>query len=207
MTNYKRKGKRHYEPKQLIAELNHIAREKRMATRTPDTAAGIICGYGLYKSENIRQSQLAKVVKRLTEYQEMYRNGEIDNATMSKRIMDKADFSIEYEDYTLDDITKRKGSFDYWLDSIQIGAQNTINQYATAYMLMFYNSLIDELGFGKTRLNRVNQCILYHLEEYQYHREKITDWINELYENLGVLYEMPIDPLTQTSGSCLTGQE
>lgn len=72
-------------------------------------------------------------------------------------------------------------------------------------MLFFFNALMEEYGFGKERLTRVKEYMLNLLSEYQENKECVKKWSKELYQDAGVLVEMPVDPLTQTAGSIMTG--
>lgn len=118
---------------------------------------------------------------------------------------DKAEWTIEYKEYTQEDIKGKKGTYQYWIDSKQIEPQNKINEQATRYMLFFFTALMDEYGFGKERLTRVEEYLNSLLLDYQQDKTTVKEWKKALYEEAGVLVEMPIDPLTQTSGSLMTG--
>ena len=43
------------------------------------------------------------------------------------------------------------------------------------------------------------------LELYKYDKTSIREWQQDLFKDEGVVFEMPIDPLTQTKGSSMTG--
>lgn len=88
---------------------------------------------------------------------------------------------------------------------MQLEPQNRINQNAARYMIFFFVSLIDEYGFGKERLTRVEEYMNKLILDYQQDKTTIQEWKKALYEEAGVVIEMPIDPLTQTQGSIMTG--
>lgn len=111
---------------------------------------------------------------------------------------------IEHKAYTEADITAKKGTYQYWLDSVQIAPQNAINEQATRYMLFFFTALMDEYGFGKERLTRVEEYLNSLLLDYQQDKTFVRAWKIALMEEAGVFFEMPIDPLTQTAGSLMT---
>lgn len=198
-------GKRHLTPQEIIKQCNKIAREKRMAGRTPWTAMSIMCSYVIMKKEGFKGLRISKVTGRVNEMESLFDKGEISLQNISEKLYDKAEWTIEHKKYTENDIVAKKGTYQYWLDSVQIDPQNIINEQATRYMLFFYTALMDEYGFGKERLTRVKDYMLELLSEYQQNRCCVEDWSRELYENAGVVVEMPIDPLTQTKGSVMTG--
>ena len=197
-------GKRHLTPQEIIAQCNAVARESRMADRTPWTAMGIMCGYVIMKVEGFKGQRISRIANRVNEMEEQWSNGKLDLEEIRERLYDKADWSIEYKEYTEADITAKKGSYQYWLDSKQIAPQNTINEQATRYMLFFYAALMEEYGFGKERLTRVQEYMNNLLLDYQKDKTTVRSWKRELMEEAGVVMEMPIDPLTQESGSMMT---
>lgn len=201
-------GKRHLTPKEIIAQCKAVARENRMADRTPWTVMSIICPYTLLKSEGYKGQRIAKIIAKIEEYEALWDNGEVDLAELKKRVYEKADGdedALDYTVYTENDIAWKKGTYDYWLDSRQIEAQNTINQQASRYLTFFFNALIDIEGFGKTRLIRVHEYLNGLMENYRFTKQSIHDWKEELFEEVGIVVEMPMDPETQTRGSALTG--
>ena len=197
--------RRHLTPSEIKAQCNMIAREKRMAERAPWTAMGIICAYTLLKSEGFKENRILKVVNYINNMDKRYDAKEVSYKELQDKLMDKAEWSYDSEEYTLADIKARKGSFQYWLDSIQIEPQNMMNRQATRYMLFFYSAMIDLYGYGKERLTRVREYMDNMLIAYQENRTTLTDWKIALLEETGIVFEQPIDPLTQTSGSMMTG--
>lgn len=197
--------RRHLTPQEIISQCKHVARECRMADRSPWTAMGIVCGYTLMKSEGFKAQRIVKITDTVARYEELWRNGEITVEEMSKRLMDKAEWSIEYKEYTEEDIKRKKGTYDYWLDQKQLDPQNRINQQATRYMIFMFNALMDEYGYGKARLTRVEEYMLNMLSEYQQDKVTVNQWRQEILDETGIVFENPLDPLTQTTGSMMTG--
>ena len=197
--------KKHLEPKEIAAQLNAIAREKRMAERTPWTAMGIMCSYVIMKCEGFKGQRISKIANRVNEMEAQWSNGEIDLSEVSKRLYEKADWTIENKAYTEADIRAKKGSYKYWVDSIQIAPQNTINEQATRYMLFFFTALMEEYGYGKDRLTRVQEYLNKLLLDYQQDKTTVRGWKEAIFKEAGVIVEMPVDPLTQTKGSVMTG--
>lgn len=199
------KKRRHLTPKQICAQCNAIAREKRMAERTPWTAMGIMCAYVLMKKEGFKRQRLLKITNRINELEKQYDSGEFDLKQISERLFEKADWTIVHETYTEADIKARKGSYQYWLDKVQIEPQNAINEQAIRYMLFFFTALMDEYGYGKERLTRVQDYMNELLELYKYDKTTVREWRVALLDEVGIAFEMPLDPLTQTKGSIMTG--
>lgn len=198
-------GRRHLTPAEIKAQCNQIAREKRMADRSPWSAMSIICPYVVMKSEGFKGQRISKLIGKITDYEEKWANGEIDLEEFRERLKLKAEWTLEFNQWTEADITARKGSYNYWLDKIQLEPQNRINQNAERYMLFFFISLMEEFGYGKDRLTRVEEYMNTLLLDYQQNKTSISEWKTALFEEAGIVIEMPVDPLTQKSGSIMTG--
>ena len=198
-------GKRHLTPREIIAQCKVVARERRMTDRAAWTAMGIICAYAIMQKEGFKGKRISFVASRVNEMEAEWQKGNIDLKAISKKLFDKAGWTVEWQDYTEKDITARKGTYKYWLDLKQIEPQNAINEYATRYMLFFFTSLMEKYGFGKERLTRIEDYMWELLLKYQTDKDEINTWIRALYEEAGVVMEMPVDPLTQTVGSVMTG--
>ena len=198
-------GRRHLTPAEIKAQCNQIAREKRMADRSPWSAMSIICPYVVMKSEGYKGQRISKLIGKITDYEEKWSNGEVDLEEFRERLKLKAEWTLEFNQWTEADITARKGSYNYWLDKIQLEPQNRINQNAERYMLFFFISLMEEFGYGKDRLTRVEEYMNTLLLDYQQNKTSISEWKTALFEEAGIVIEMPVDPLTQKSGSIMTG--
>lgn len=198
-------GRRHLTPKEIMEQCKHIARESRMAERTPWTAMGIICGYALYKSEGFKGQRISRITSAVAAYEEKWQAGEITMEEYSDRLKEKADWTIDYKEYSESDIYYRKGSYNYWLDKVQLAPQNTINKQSTRYMIWMFNALMDEYGYGKDRLTRVQEFMSSMLMDYQVSKHTVITWRKILLEEAGIMFEQPIDPLDQKSGSFMTG--
>lgn len=196
--------RRHLTPQEIIAQCKAVARESRMADRTPWTAMGIMCAYVILKSEGFKAHRILKITNKIDELENQYRDEKITMQDVSKRLYDKAGWTIEHQAYTEKDIVAKKGSYKYWLDSRQIAPQNTINEQATRYMLFFFTALMDEYGFGKDRLTRVEEYLNNLLLDYQQDKTTVHGWKKEIFNETGIVFEMPVDPLTQTAGSIMT---
>lgn len=197
--------KRHLTPQEIIAQCKAVARESRMADYSPWSAMGVMCAYVIMRVEGFKGKRIFKVASKVNEMELQWKKGEVDLKAISQRLYDKADWTVEYKKYTESDITAKKGSYQYWIDSRQIEPQNTINEQSTRYMLFFFNALMDEYGFGKERLTRVQEYMNKLLLDYQSDKTTVHEWKKALYDEASVVFEMPIDPLTQTRGSLMTG--
>lgn len=198
-------GKRHLTPKEIMAQCKAVAREKRMAERTPWSAMSIMCSYVIMKKEGFKGQRILRITNKVNELEEQWEKGEITIEEISNCLCEKADWTIGWKAYTENDIKAKKGSYQYWLDQKQIEPQNTINEQATRYMLFFFTALMDGFGFGKDRLTRVQEYMNELLGLYQHDKTTVHEWKKALLEEAGVVIEMPVDPLTQTSGSMMTG--
>lgn len=196
---------RHLSKRELLMQCNAIAREKRMASRTPWTIMSILCSYCIMTAENFKGQRLVRIINAVNELEEKYDNNSIDLEKLQDEIFEKVSFKIKSDTYEESDITHKKGSFNYWLDSRQIEAQNEMNKQASRYMVFFYHTLITEFEFGEKRITRVDELLSKNMKEYQTNRALIIDWKKALKEEAGLVIEMPVDPLTQTSGSLMTG--
>ena len=72
-------------------------------------------------------------------------------------------------------------------------------------MLFFFKALNEVCGYGKKRLTRVQEKINEYLELYQQDKTSVSEWKKALFEEAGIYFEDPIDPLTQKRGSMMTG--
>lgn len=196
--------RRHLTPKEICAQCKAVARESRMADITPWSAMGILCGYVLMKVEGFKGKRIARIANKVNDMEVEWTKGLVDLEEVSKRLMDKAEWTVEFKPYTEADIKYKKGTFEHWFDSVQIGAQNTINEQATRYMLFFFTALMDEYKYGKERLTRIEEYMNELLNSYQKDKTTVREWKKALYDEAGVVYEMPVDPLTRTSGSIMT---
>lgn len=130
--------KRHLTPAEIKEQCKRIARESRMADRTPWTAMGIICSYVIMRREGFKGQRISRLANKVNEMEADWSAGKVDLKEIRQRLMDKAGWSIEYKAYTEDKTTVR-------------------------------------------------------------------EWSRALLKEAGVVMEPPVDPLTQTAGSIMTG--
>ena len=126
-----KRKKRHLTPRESMEQCKSVARECRMAYRTPWTAMGIMCAYTIMKREGFKGQRILKITQKIDEYEKQYDDGVLDLKEVSQRLYDKADWTIEHVAYTEADIKAKKNTYQHWIDKKQIAPQNTINAQAT----------------------------------------------------------------------------
>lgn len=199
-------GKRHLSRQELITACKQVARERRMAEVSPWTAMSIICGYTMLQAKDFKGKRIHNVSKAVDEYERRWLLGEIDLSAMSRKLIDDyAGFSVEYVPYTEADIRYKKGTFDYWLDAKQIPAQNTINEFATRYLIFWFTSLAEMYGYREKRLTDIYEEFKKHMELYKVDKVSIRDWQKALLDDAGIWFALPEDPLDGSKGSIMTG--
>ena len=101
-------GKRHLTPDEIKAQCKDIAREKRMAERTPWTAMGIMCAYSIMKKEGFKGQRISRLANRVNEMEEQWSKGGINLKEVSEKLMDKAEWTITHTTYTEADIRAKR---------------------------------------------------------------------------------------------------
>lgn len=163
----------------------------------------IMCGYTVMKSEGFKGIRINRLTNYVNEMEERWCKGEVDLKKLSDKLMEKAGWTIEYKQYTREDITAKKGSYAYWIVERQLNPQNAINEHSARYLLFFYHGLMDVYKYGKKRLTRVERMMGKLLRGYGEDNNIVHNWHRELLDDAGIVMEMPIDPLTQTRGSIM----
>lgn len=199
-------GKKRRTKAEILSACNQLARETRMAERTTNTSMQIICSYALWKSKNFGAKRLHDVILLVDEYENKYMEGKIDLKEMSNKLKDEYwGKSVEYIPYTEKDITVKKNSFDYLIDSKEIVLMNRINDFASRYMIFFFTALAEKHGYREGRIESVYKEMMKHLELYQYDKTTVAEWRKELMDYVGIVFENPLDPTDGTRGSFLMG--
>ena len=184
-------------PKEIMEQCKSVAREMRMADRTPWTAMAIMCGYTVMRSEGFKGIRINRLTNYVNDMEEKWCRGEVDLKELSDKLMAKAEWTIEYKQYTKADITAKKGTYEHWIVERQLNPQNIINEQAARYLMFFYHGLMDVYGYGKKRLTRVEKVMNKLLRGYAEDNKTVHTWHRELLDEAGIMMEMPIDPLTQ----------
>lgn len=185
-------GKRHLTPQEIKAHMNLIAKEKRCQYQSPYTATGIICAYSVYKLYGYKKARIMRLTEEIAELEQKWDRYEIELEPYVERLKNTAGWAIEQVDYTDADIKHPKGSFDWYMDHVQIDIENTINVCATRYLTWFYNCMIDR-GFGEKRLEDLCEEVSKNINEYRFNRGVLQMMQAELL-NIGVFFERPKDP-------------
>lgn len=171
------KKKRHLTPKEIMAQCKAVARECRMADRTPWTVVGILISYSVMESENFRGKRILKILNRVSEMEELWETGELNFEETKEKVYTKIDDGLlEHTTYKESDIVHKKGSYDYLLDSKQIDPQNTMNEYFSRYLVFFFVTLIEDYGYGKERLMRVYNFMDKLMQNYRLNQATIGIW-------------------------------
>ena len=152
--------------------------------------------------ETAKQTRLANFNKAIQEKLDAVENGTADVGKMNEELFNKTGFPLTYNEYTEEDITFKKGTFDYWITERQLYPQNEINKHSLNYMVCWFACLMD-MGYGKTRLQRVQDFFDKLLEDYRVDKTSVRAMHSELIAE-GIYVEQPIDPLTRKSGSMMT---
>lgn len=187
----------HYDRNQILQMCNHVARESRMSSGTSYTAMHILTLHVLLEKYGFKQQRLAKVAEYVNDLEKRFDNGEFSEEEMSNRLFDLADFKIEQVDYTEKDITRKKGTFDYWLDERQIEPMNNINRIASKHMTEFFLAMADLYGWRKVRLERLRKDLADSIDTYQWNKNIASEMRKNLLDE-GIWIEDAIDPLTQS---------
>lgn len=165
----------------------------------------IICGYALLRSEGYKGKRIHKVSQNVDAMERQYLEGNLDVLALADKNVQTFGIGVEYSPYTEKDIKFRKGTYNYWLDYKQMEAQNVINEFASRYLNMFFWSMHEMHGFGEKRMGRLYDELQKHLELYRVDKVTLRDWQKALYEDAGIWFALPEDPLTKTKGSIMTG--
>lgn len=77
-------GKRHLTPAEIKEQCKRIARESRMADRTPWTAMGIICSYVIMRREGFKGQRISRLANKVNEMEADWSAGKIDLKEISQ---------------------------------------------------------------------------------------------------------------------------
>lgn len=181
---------RHLSKKELFAELQSVSRLRKTRESSPFTTMAIISNYVLWKSEKYTQGKLAKYNQLVAEYYAKIDRGEVTKEYMSDRLMDKVGWTCHSVDFTINDYKKENNKLLRQLTEKMVEVDNDISRAGTLYNIVFFNVLMD-CGYGKVRLNRVNEAIgnLYRYLEVE--NKKVVDLHHELINKVGIFIEMP----------------
>ena len=177
---------------EILAKTKQLQMLKRSSYRSPFTGMSVLCNYTLWHDEKWYQKKLGEYNSLVAAYDKRLDDEEITLEEISKRLWDKAEFTVEWVEFTDKDITvSKKDKFLYSLEQKIIGYNNTINQMSTIYFLIHFNVLMD-MGYGKKRLERNKDLINHNLGNI--HTEngtRIMELRQELIDKAGIFVEMP----------------
>jgi hypothetical protein len=184
--------RKHLTKDELLSMTKEIQTLKKSSNRSPFTGMATLCNYVLWKDEKWYQKKLVAYNQAVAEYDQRLDAEEVTIKDMSDRLWNKADFTVEYVEFTEKDIrVSPKNKFFYAMEKHRIECDNTINEMSTRYMLIHFNVLMD-MGYGKKRLERNKDYINARLQTVTVvEGEKIMDLHRELIEGAGIEIEMP----------------
>ena len=184
--------------------MNRIAQESRMAERSAETAAAVLCLYNTMMVFGFKQKRLTDLASEISVVLNQIWDGELDYNDILNEVRTKV--KGEYIDtsvYTPDQITKKKGSYGWYIDYIQLGPQNRINTTAIQYQMVCIYCLTKR-GYGLQRIEKWADNLDTIIKDYQVNKQTIAQWREALLDN-GVWVENPIDPMTGNNFSVMTG--
>ena len=177
---------------EILAKTKQLQMLKQSSYRSPFTGMSVLCNYTLWHDEKWYQKKLGEYNNAVAEYDRKLDAEETTLEEMSKRLWDKAEFTVEWVEFSEKDITvSKKDKFMYSVEKQIIGYNNVINQMSTRYFLIHFNVLMD-MGYGKKRLERNKDLINDNLRNI--HTDdgtRIMDLRKELIEKAGIEIEMP----------------
>lgn len=181
--------RRHRSKEELIRQALEFKRRKDTCYTAPFTGMAIICNYTLWKTEGFTQNKLAKYNQIVDTYYQGINGGSTDVKDLADRLYEKAEFKIEFAEYTEDDIlVSKKDKYAYSLNRQNIEINNTINKSCCEYLNVCFNALMD-MGYGNMRLNRVRAAVT---EQLNNSGGKVMDLHQELIDGVGIYIEKPI---------------
>lgn len=181
--------KRHRSKNELLAQMRELQRRKMTRFTAPFTGMAIISNFVLWKVEKFTQNKLEKYNQLVNEYYLKINNGDISLDSLADRLFQKAEFKIEFEPYTEDDIlVSRKDKYAYAWNKQNIEINNAINDSCREYLIICFNALMD-MGYGKKRLGRVRVNVL---ETLNSSGGKVMGMHQELIDGVGIYIEKPI---------------
>lgn len=71
-------------------------------------------------------------------------------------------------------------------------ADNAITATFTTYMIMSLYTLMDDFEYDQENVEAYRECFLNHLAEYEEGKLSVNEMEKQLFDNLGVLVEMPV---------------
>lgn len=181
--------KRQRSKEELIGQMLELRRRKETCYSAPFTGMAIICNWVLWKVEGFTQGKLEKYNQMVDVYYQVLNGGEVTVENLDNRLFQKAEFKIEFEEYTESDIlVTRKDKYAYAWNKQNIEVNNKINQSCREYLLVCFNVLMD-MGYGRKRLERVRANVV---DTINTTAGKVMGLHQELIDGVGIYIEKPI---------------
>ena len=183
--------KRQLTKNEILSRIKQVKLMTINSYRAPFTAMSVLCNYILWTEEKWGQTKLARYNQQVADYESKLDKEEIDIQGLSKRLMDKAEFTVEHVAWTEKDIKARKKSFMYEMEKMTLESENKINELSSRYLLINFNVLMDE-GYGKKRLDRFKNYLNTYFENiYTDDGTHIMEFRQKLIDEVGIFIEMP----------------
>lgn len=183
--------KRYDNPQEILKIMRQTELLKQSAERSPFTGILTLFCYTLWKDYKYSQTKLSDFCGKFTEYNEKYENEPFTE--LQSRLMDYADWTIEYQVFTEADFPHYKSKIAQDCIREQVRCNNLINDLSTRYIL-YGMTILMESGFQKRKLTNFKDKFYNYIEMKDANGKKISfmDFHNELFEKTGIFIEMPV---------------
>lgn len=183
---------KHLTKAELLAQIKHTANVSRKSASAPFTGMAILCNYVLWKTEGYGQKRLADFNQMVNDYYERDMEDELDVKELADRLMEKAEFVVEWEPHKESDnhYSKHK-KYRHFMEQKLLDAEDEINRCSTKYLLIQFNVLMD-CGWGKVRLTRYKDALNKQLWQVKDpNGDGALRMRAELMNGTGIIIEMP----------------
>lgn len=103
---------------EILAKTKQLQMLKQSSYRSPFTGMSVLCNYTLWHDEKWYQKKLGEYNNAVAEYDRKLDYGEVLIEELSRRLWDKAEFTVEMVAFSEKDITvSKKDKFMYSLES------------------------------------------------------------------------------------------
>lgn len=194
-----------FDRNRILFVMNSVAKERRMARRTGWTASHVCGAYTLWKEYGFGAKRLNDISNKIDAMTDKMENGEIDIEELRSFLDKYAGLGLVHKDYTENEISYRKGSFLFFVDSKQLMPQNEVNRYATEYAIFLLTIMHEENGFGPERLMKLYRKLEKVFNDFAEDHAIGQTMIDELHDYAGVYFGRPRDTITDQVGSIMVG--
>lgn len=194
MAKQKKRKHQHMNKKELLYLVNQVKKAEKGSDRAPYSGMATIANHTLWKEYGWVQELLLSYNQNVAEYYEKYYAEEVTMDSLNERLMNFADFSVEYASYTEDNIyvDEKHHKFLYDMTKRVMDADNDIFKMSALYNLIQFNVLID-MGYDKKFIAKHKDKINEKLEFLKVNRGKfsVKQYHRELIDEVGIEIEIP----------------